>query len=489
MDFVAIIGFIITYYIRPQEWMPGLGSLRPVLVIFVFAIIAMIFRKRGFRPKELLQTPHDWLMLGFFAWIIISSGAQASSWFNLPSVLRLFLTTLWDTKNLIGFYFVIVQALHTRGRLERFLWWWLGMILLVAVLALAGEYGFDLMNSYEITHGHRMRGRLVLNSEIFNNPNALGHSVVPLIPLIYLLCVWQRPLFLKQAALALMAIPLWCVYLTQSKGGYFSGGIAAVTALIFGRPKFVQAVMLTLALTIGVSLIVSLPRMETIGRPRREPGIQGRIMAFSFGRDAFLRNRLLGFENFKSSFKNMYGYKKSAHSSYVQIGAETGPLGLWLYLGVLYCCLKTLFTARTRTLADERLRRVLFAALIAFMASSWMIDFAYHGTFFVLVACVAAFHRHLRSSRLEEAEAAPAQAFAPPAETQKAQPATETEESRDGARSHLEKKDGHENSDKEQEPAGIPAISWNRLTWFDLALILGMLLVTVRLWSFLVYWE
>ena len=203
MDFTSVILFLVLYYVRPQEWIGGLGGARPVLLVMIFAIGCMFFRDRELSARDFLRTPHDWVMLGFFLWLIFVS----PPWIG----------TLQEVKNRLMFYVVTLQALSTLDRLERFLRWWVVMLFLVVALALAGEYGFDPTGAYDLTHG-RMEGRLVLNMSTVNNPNALGHSVVPLLPMVYYLLIWHRPVFVKEAGLVLMGCSLWCMYLTQSKG-------------------------------------------------------------------------------------------------------------------------------------------------------------------------------------------------------------------------------------------------------------------------------
>src|SRR5690606_6916357 len=63
-----------------------------------------------------------------------------------------------------------------------------------------------------------------------------------------------------------------------------------------------------------------------------------------------------------------------------------------------YCCLRTLFTSKTRNEGEERVRRILFAIIISYMISSWMVDFAYRVAFFLCVGAIAAYHRLLLAS-------------------------------------------------------------------------------------------
>ena len=381
MDFASVILFLVIYYVRPQEWVEGLEGARPVLLVMIFAIGCMVFRDRELRIKDFFRTPHDWVMFAFFAWLIFVS----PPW----------LETSQAVKNRLMFYVVTLQALSSLDRLERFLRWWVVMLAFVVFMALAGEYGWDPTGAYELTHG-RMEGRLVLNMSIFNNPNALGHSVVPLLPMIYYLLIWHRWLVAKEIGLVCVSCSLWCMYLTQSKGSYLSGAATLISSLAFGRPRHIQIAIAILALMFGGMALRALPRMEAMAAPRKEEGIMGRLFAFNYGLDVVKkRTRGVGYDRFTASIARERGRRIASHSAYVQVGAELGKTGLFLYLGVLYCCLRTLVTAKCATDQEERVRRLLVAAIIGFMASGWMVNFTYRATFFFQAACVAAFHRHL----------------------------------------------------------------------------------------------
>ncbi|MDW8308671.1 MAG: O-antigen ligase family protein, partial [Verrucomicrobiales bacterium] len=346
MDFVAIIIFLILYYIRPQEWIGFVTELKPVKWSIVFALITMVFRERGFHPRDLVRTPHDWLMLAYFAWIVLSNPAIVDTFNN--------------NYNLFVFYIVTVQALSSIRRLQAFLGWWTLMILVVAALAVAAPLGFDLVGSNDLTEW-RMKGRLVFNTSIFNNPNALGHSIYPVVFFLYFLLFWKRPVFLKIAAAAIVLLPLWCVYLTVSKGAFIGIFVTTIAALTFGRPKVVQILVLVGALTFGWTVLWSMPRMSELQKSSTDQAIQGRIAAFKYGLETLKTDfNGIGIHQFVAGVERAYGFKKAAHSSYVQVGGELGWPGLILFVSLLYACARTLFNAKTTDVTEERVRRALF---------------------------------------------------------------------------------------------------------------------------------
>jgi hypothetical protein len=416
MDFFALILFTALYYLRPQDWSPDFDTLHPIQLLSVLALFAMV-QTGKIKPRDLVRTPLDWLVLLYFIWTLIA-GFQ-------------FGRTLGEIQSVLLFYFVAVRSLDTIPRLKTFLSWWCGFILIIAVLAIASLYGFDPLNSNDITQSV-MKGRLILNLSIFDNPNALAHSVIPAIPLIYYLFVWRR-IGTKPGIVAII-IPAYCILLTQSKGAFLSGFVTLLATLTFGRSKIWQVVILVMTVLFGYGALYSLPRMSELQKSKTDPAIQGRVAAFSFGLRQMNDHWFgMGLGNFKDRFleegplekhevirdlpeprPNAHPgepvrasgtqlrhrvalwdhYAKAAHSSYNDNGAELGYPGLFLFVGILYGCLRTLLLMKCDNSEEERVRRALFAMVVAYAASSWMVDFAYRPTFFLFVAAISALHRY-----------------------------------------------------------------------------------------------
>ncbi|MEI6350246.1 MAG: hypothetical protein WCP06_03975 [Verrucomicrobiota bacterium] len=419
MDLFSVILFLGNYYLKPQEWAGFMSSLRPVQLSMMLGVAALLNREKKTRIGDLIQTPHDRALLLFFLWVILTSGKP--------------FTTFTAVSNLIVFYIVIVQTLNTLQRMKVFLNWWCVFIVIVAGLAILSEYGFDPFGSYDITHGH-MKDRLILNISIFNNPNSLAHSVVPAIPMLYFLMLWNRNFFMKSMAILAISIPLYCIYLTVSKGAFLAGFVSLLATLTFGRPKTVQIALLVLGIGFGYGALYMLPRMSELNKSKSDEAIQGRIAAYTYGYKCVTTLPFgIGYYNWMDSFyqqsrryrivktyaalkgggqvtiKHLVPerYRKAAHGSFNQMGAELGFTGLALFFGMVWCNLRTLCTAQTANSDEERIRRILFVLNLTYLVSSWMVDFGYRATFFMFTAASAAFHRHLTGVyRLREKEIA-----------------------------------------------------------------------------------
>lgn len=387
MDFVGIVLFAIALYVRPQEFIDILGAFRPALTSLAMAGVGLFVREGGVSVKQIIRTPMDWMMAAYFIYILFwTPGAFGDLWSELYPF--------------IGFYFLVVLALSNFRRLYQYLAWWCGCVMFIAIMALLSLVGIDPLGSQGTTQASL--GRLTLNTELFNNPNALGHSVMVAVPLLYYFMIWKRPIFVKEVGAPLIFLPLLCTYYTESKGAFISGIGAIIATLAFGRPKWVQFILLPILIFAGTSAMPLLPRFTDVqfgdGKGRSDEAILGRIESFEFGKWAQENNpNGVGFKQFVPAFIRKEGDLKAraSHSSFNQVAGEFGWHGLLIFSGILYTCYHSLMRARTATDNEERVRRMLFCMVLAYTVSSWMIDFGFRAAFFVMVAMVSAFHRIL----------------------------------------------------------------------------------------------
>lgn len=377
MDFKAIQFFLFLYFVRPQDWVPGMGGAHLVAVNMLWAIGATLFRPGGLTLSTLFKTPHDWIMIVYFGWVLWTAPDYSE--------------TFHDARSLFLFYYITMVTLSSWGRMEKFLRLWTILLVVIAGLALGSEFGIDLTGAAGLTASQR--GRLCLNTWMLDNANALGHTAIVAIPMTYFAFIWKRGSLNYLTAAVMIFIAGGCVFYTQSKGAFMVGLATLASSQIFGRPRIVQLTILALALTVGTAAVTQLPRMQTLSRS--DEGIQGRLLAWQCARDSMREHPYgVGWKNFIAHFRWQKEWVDLAtHGSYVQVGAALGYGGLYLYLGVLYCGFRTVFQARTRNDDEERVRRMLFCLLLSYTLSNWMIDRAYHTEFFVIAASIAAFHR------------------------------------------------------------------------------------------------
>jgi len=383
MDFKLVIVVLFTYFVRPQDWMPGMSGFNIMKPLMSLALVAMFTRRRGFSPASLIRTPIDWAVVAYALYIIISA----------PEGQR----QVGAVVVFLAYFFVTAQALSTQRRLAVYLRCWLIAILIVAAMAVMSKYGLDLTGAKDITNAIPEKPRLVLNTYLFNNPNSLGHTVVIAVALAYPLLFWRKRFAYKLASIAAILLAAYCVYLTSSKGAYIVGFSLVVASQIIGRSRIFQLIAILLAATIGWTALSQLPRMAQIGAARQDEAILGRMLAWEQARLVSQESATgEGFKNFQPLIIfDDEEISKATHSSYVLVGAELGRNGMFFYLAVLYASLRALLTSRCRSVEDERSRRAMFIILLAYLLSGWLIDRSYHLEFFLLAGAIAAFHRRL----------------------------------------------------------------------------------------------
>lgn len=484
MDFICICIFVGLFYIRPWEWNSFAANLGPVTKVMAIGLAVMLYKKfenNDLRPRSLIRTPVDWAMVAFVFWLCYSNADWRGAWDQINPRL--------------GYFALTAHALSSWKRIEKFLWVWMSMIVIICVLGALAYYGiYDPFGSHTKINGV-WKGRCGLNLAVFANPNAFGHSVVPVIPMIYYLGIFRRFIVVREIGAPLFIAPALALYLTESKGSFLSAGVTAVATAAFGRPKAVQAAILLFAYGSGMSIMLLLPRMGVIKNPKSDAGIRGRIKAQEFGWKVFQTNpNGVGYGNFRNVHfaevaderalaikeatyrhqqmqarretlirkwqseigrverdkhlsdehrqrevqrrkawiegvriekqKRQYQFDRidwhekeeykavTSHNSYVEVGTELGKKGLYLWLGVIYFCLKSLVLAKCQTDQQERIRRLMFGVISSYLCSSWATNISYRATFFLQCGTVSAFH-YLLHNPASATEASPALAATP----------------------------------------------------------------------------
>jgi len=389
MVFTASICILVLYFVRPQDWIPGLAGfnvIRPVIAIGIFGLMSRTRTRRGPLPLRFMRTPHEWLMLVYLLYMLFTSADGPNVFSELLS---------------LGLFFFIAMHGISSGRfMLAFINWWKWLLVTVVVMGLGTLYGFDFTQSSGATA--EMHGRLCLRHWMLDNPNALGHTLVTLLPLLYFTMFKSRPIPSKILALLIATLTGVCLWQTQSKGAYLVGAAVLLVALLLGRPWWFKGAMLAIAIGGGQTALSTLPRMSEMGALRQDEGVVGRLMAWEIARGV-TKHTLTG-EGWKK-FAAVIDWEgeridKATHSSYVKVGADLGIPGLLLYLSLLCCGLRSLLTYGGYDARMEKARCILLCLLLSYIGSGWMIDRAYHTEFFLLLGAIASYHalsvRHVR---------------------------------------------------------------------------------------------
>lgn len=387
MEFFLSVFFLFLYYIRPQDWIGALQGFNIMRPLILFWIIALASGRNRSPLPGVMCTPHDWVMLVYLLYVSWTAPDQKGTFMGfLP---------------LVVFYALTVQSLSSWDRVLSYLKAWNWMLCGVALIAMASLYGIDITNAALATKV--MFGRLCLGTWLHNNPNALGHSIIVILPLSYFLYFWRGGFNGRMVLFpAMCTLAYVCAVQTESKGSYLVAGGLVVLIFIIGRPLPVKLLAVAFAMTAGVSALSFLPRMSKMGDLRSDEGVQGRLMVWEMAKGE-LEKTGYGWKQFVA-FIQWEGETilKATHSSYVQIGAELGIYGLSIFLAGIWVSFRSLATSYRFTSVEddwERCRRAGLILILSYTASSWMINREYHTEYFLMIAVAAAIHRLCVSSQ------------------------------------------------------------------------------------------
>lgn len=492
MEYRLALFFVSFYYLRPQDWVPGLAGMnlvQPIIGLWILVLFA--YRQYQSPVPGLVRTPHDWLILIYFGYIMWAT----PDWNFAFS----------DIFSLVTFYALTVQSLTNWSQVYGYLRWWNAMMLAIAAIGLLSLVGVDPTGAIPLTESKY--GRLSIGTWLHNNPNALGHTVVAIIPLSYFLFFWRGTVSGRFIVFPLCFLAAGaCAWFTESKGAFLVGGILVVLIFVIGRHRIVQISAIVLAMTVGVSALSFLPRMEHMGSIQSDEGVIGRVMAWDLARTATRENATgVGYRQFRALIDWVDGTRvyhdipKATHSSYISVGADLGIYGLALYLGLMWLALRTVAFMKTGNDLEERCRRSMVILLLANVISGWMINRGYHTEFFLLVAVSAAMHRlRLAAARPATAEAdtgapVPAAGYELPAGSlipagagggmAVALPDRVFSLPGDGLAPAYPLEGG---ARRAAAPAGPKKKIWNRFDWIDVAAIVAATWAVLEVWDYVI---
>jgi len=163
----------------------------------------------------IFRTPHDWALLVYYVYVV----------WNAPD----FNGALKGFLPYVVFYALTVRSLNNWERVLGYLKSWNLALMGVAALAVASLFKVDFTGAADVTA--RFDGRLSLGTWLHDNPNALAHSVIVVLPLSYVLYFWKKGVFQRFLIFpACATLACYCVYETKSKGAFLVGGIILIAA-------------------------------------------------------------------------------------------------------------------------------------------------------------------------------------------------------------------------------------------------------------------
>lgn len=316
VSYLCLIVYTIAIYVRPAEvwiefpFVEALAALSAVVVGVSYLA----------RPRPFWDLPHDKLILGLWAAVVISNlswGWFGGAWLGFVAFLKV-----------VFYYFLIRFAVREQWQLQGFV---LTVIAVNVVLAVNGivqhHWGIGLGGA--LSPDGRIRG-----TGIFNDPNDLALSFVMVVALLlgvptHVARGWARRVVL----LGCLAVLVLATLYTNSRSGMLGLGVV-VTGWVFWRVGVLGGVVGG-ALLVAAVLAWGPSRISMPAMPERA-STSLRVYAWGAGLRMFKEDPLfgVGYDRF------LEFHEVVAHNSFIHVVAELGVLGAFFWVGLHYWFLK-----------------------------------------------------------------------------------------------------------------------------------------------------
>jgi putative inorganic carbon (hco3(-)) transporter len=387
---------------------PALSS-SVALLLLVPALADIVLRRR-----PLVVTPALALMIGYLVALVLSATLAAGA---RPATVAPIATFLEEGLLL---YLLVTNVVRTPARLRAVLW----------SVVLAGAFLGMLSVWQEATHAYHttLGGLAQVDATGFNvgsgkdvrprlagpigEKNRYAQVLLVLLPLAISRASAERRRWLRLLGAGCAALIVCGVALTFSRGAAIAMGVLLLVMAALRMISVRRLVALVLALIVLVAVVAPdyARRLQTLGAAdsalsgssAADAAIQGRatesLAAFHVFRDHFVLG--VGPGQFFSRYSAQYGnaldlrfldQNRRAHNLYLEIAADTGALGLALFLGIVGVTMRQLwrlsaYLRRRRDPALASLAQALLLGLVAYLATGLFLQLAYQRYFWFLVA-------------------------------------------------------------------------------------------------------
>ena len=381
MAYAVLLVYTAILFIRPQEWVPFLYGFPILDYVVGFALLAWMghLMRSGLRLKD---APQNWLMLGLFFAVLMSHVRHAYR--------AEFINAFADFGKVVLIYFLVASLVNSVRRVRG--------IVFVMVL------GCLFMSFHGILQAHTGAGfggatpvvdRGIVRVQafgIFNDPNDLSLMLVTVMPfLLSNIFGGRSPAPARVASAAALLPMVYCVYLTNSRGGWLALAVMAMVYAYLHLPY--KKVGIALALLAFLAVIAIGPsRISTMATD--EPATRKRLVAWGYGNQMLKRWPIFGAG--KGRFTEFSDEGRVAHNSFVHCWGELGLFGYFFWLGLIIASLKDGRALSKVTSADadvqemSRLGKAATASLVGFLAAAFFLSRTYVQPLYLLFALFAA---------------------------------------------------------------------------------------------------
>ena len=419
-----------------------------VTALVGFPVLVHLFRRRG------VIVDYTFLLMLLFLGAVL-----ASSFVAVDLRVAFAWITVYVVEGVV-LYFLVLNAVRSLGLLRAAIW---TLVVVSAFLSSLGLYQ-ELTHKYESQFGGlaqrdlgrgiaeeddsagllRQRSEVVVSNRAagpVNGPNRFAQILIVVLPLAFFRFRGERSRWGRLLALGCLLLILAGFAITYSRGGILTFAGLVMLMIFMGYIRWWQMLFGGLLL-MAVVVVVAPGFMGRLESFRTLPqllsqrdsveghgAIRGRLTEMLAGVHVFLDYPLLGvgpgqympfysvkyMENPEIAFRNLASQRRS-HCLYAELAAETGSLGILLFLAIVGTVSARLWSLRRRfrrkqpALADTA--TALWLGIIGYLGSAVFLHLAYQRYLWIFLGLAGAAVQILESEWKRQAEAESAAAKA-----------------------------------------------------------------------------
>jgi putative inorganic carbon (hco3(-)) transporter len=383
-SFWMICGYLIIEYVRPQSIIPALSVLPWGQGFLMLSLLGFMMDRKARRVKDPIN---KWL-IAFLGVIVLSCMNAYYSSFAWSFFNNFF---FW-----VIIYFLIINIVNSEKRLFIFL----------AVFLLAS---FKLSS-----HGARtwaMRGfaftdwGLMGPPGYFANSGELAIQMLMFAPIAYRLAIVCKPYLTKLKFFIFMLMPVTAamtVMGASSRGGQLGMLVQVYLTFLKGRINFRAILIVGVLAAVGYFALPKeqLQRFQSAGNDRTS---EQRLLYWKHGLEMIRENPVLGvgFYNFAPYYEAHFRYDmlyetaQLPHNIFVQVGTDTGLVGLFVYVVLIIKIFRASAAVRKMLAKDKQhwlyqLSLGLDAAFVGFLVAGQFVTVGYYPFMWINMAFVIA---------------------------------------------------------------------------------------------------
>lgn len=384
---------------RPQDIFLWLASVRPALVLGLIVLLAFILEHHKYKANKIRSHGQVKLYLAFLAVMLLGVPFAYYRRLAFNFVTNIFLISFI-------FFIIFIKIIDSTPKIRS--------VIFVCCLSTVLYSGFALFQ------GGMTDNRLSYGSNF--DPNDLAFFIVLFLPFNFLFVDSDNKILQRLISTANILISLLIVMMTGSRGGFVSMGTIFVILFLFRsttvKPKYKIAFLLIGALAVlRYGDVIDFDRflsLTDIGNDYNVFDETGRVSIWKNGITLMLMNPLTGvgvgcFNEAIGRYRAERGLQElwqAPHNSLVQVGAETGVIGLGIFMAMMLKAFRIFLKVRRGAKSQELLKLGEMAAVgfIGMFIGAMFLSQAYsiYITFYIALSAVLLYILEHEKRNLQE---------------------------------------------------------------------------------------